>query len=213
MKAKEWDITQARDGDIVADTDWEYPFVGIFQNLNDDGTFNVYCYMQRGKNPEFVPNYYLPLGGTYSTDNKTAKGIGPATEEQKKMFFDLMKEWGYKWDAEKKKLEYTEEKKRWVHKHAVFTDWPDDLPCTYCSAGWAMPWTLAKDGQKSTHQFMCRCLPGLFHDSIPSYNRDCKEAQEWFNQNRDKYELRDNEEWYIEPAFYFACPKYIKKED
>ena len=212
-----WNINQAKEGDIVADADSDYPFVGIFKNLNPDGSFNTYCFLGRGTQQEFEPPLVGGLTGELSTDNKNPDGIVIATEAQKKLLFDKIKEAGYVWNAETKEIEKSEERKRWNPLHMVFHNNDETIPCRTCSAGWRMPWTTKRlDNGKidSTFQWMCRCRCNIYHDSVPSYNRDCTKVQKWIEEHKNSLELVHNEyDWYQEPWYYFTDPHYMIKED
>ena len=135
MKKKDWNITMAKDGDFVADEEWEYPFVGIFKNMNDDGTFNVYCYLCRGIPQRFDPPLVSMFNGRCSCDGKNPNGMVIATEEQKKLLFDKMTEAGYWWDAENKEVRKSKEREKWHPKHMVFREWETSIPCRNCTAG------------------------------------------------------------------------------
>lgn len=209
MADKEWNITQAKDGDFVADDRLEFPFIGIFKSMNDDGTFNVYCYLHRGKDQEFAPPLVNMLNGKCNCDGKNPDGMVLATEEQKKLLFYKMHEAGYWWDAENKEVKKSKDREKWHPKHMVFSKWDPTIPCRTCSLGWAMGWTCVP----STHQWMCRCRHDIFNDSIPSYNRDCERVQKWIAENTTAYQLVDVEDWYSEPWYYFNDPHYIIKEE
>lgn len=52
----------------------------------------------------FSDNRYLYTDNTTVCDKDDVKVIRPATEEEKKLLFDKLKEEGYEWDAEKKEV-------------------------------------------------------------------------------------------------------------
>ena len=94
-----WSINDAKDGDVLCGFPYaDCPWVGIFHELNDDCTFNSYCYLQAGVNGKFCPPSGINVYG-HST-----KSIVPATKEQRDLLFQKMKEAGYVWDADEKKL-------------------------------------------------------------------------------------------------------------
>jgi len=106
-----WTIQDAKAGDVLCGyPEADYPWIGIFCQLNADYTFNSYCYLQAGLHGKFC----LPSGenifGKRNVDNHSLKNIVPATKEQRDLLFSKMKEAGYEWDAENKELKKIEQK-------------------------------------------------------------------------------------------------------
>lgn len=96
---KLWDISDAKDGDVLCGFPYaDCPWVGIFHELNDDCTFNSYCYLQAGVNGKFCPPSGINVYG------HSSNSIVPATKEQRELLFSKMKDAGYEWDAEYKQL-------------------------------------------------------------------------------------------------------------
>jgi len=91
-----WTIKDAKDGDVLAcgDKVTDYPF--IFHNLTKELNPRSYC----GINTlcDFQDNN--ENGGYWGQSNE----VRPATKEQRDFLFQKMKEAGYEWDADKKKL-------------------------------------------------------------------------------------------------------------
>lgn len=191
------------DGDIIADAnDNETCWVGIFKDVNEDGTFNTYCFMSRGTEKHFEPPHIYP-SGELSTDNRgTYVEMQIANDIQRKRFFDVMQKWGYQWDVDKKELSKTKERLAFRPKHLICSG-PMNAPCRSCSAGWAMPWTIDEKG--STYQWMCQCRSKLGQESIPSYNRECKQMQNWVANNPDSYDS-----WGAKVEYAFAQGKGMK---
>ena len=99
-------IKDAKDGDVLyCESGWTC----IFKTLINDETFSSYCFMDKTK-------WFCETGSECHTLKeefiKAYNGkIHPATKEQRDTLFAKMKEAGYEWDAEKKKLEKIEDKK------------------------------------------------------------------------------------------------------
>ena len=99
-----WDITKdAKDGDVLA---CESGWTCIFKTLVNNETFSSYCFMDKTK-------WFCETGSECHTLKeefiKAYNGkIYPATKEQRDLLFQKMKEAGYEWDAEKKKLKEIE---------------------------------------------------------------------------------------------------------
>ena len=102
-----WTIKDAKDGDVLYECNEKKPF--IFKELKTKhiGDIASYCDIFNGV---FNPN----------EDNWTTLDIVPATKEQCDLLFSKMKEAGYDWDSEKKKL------KKIVQKPKIY-DSMDDL--------------------------------------------------------------------------------------
>lgn len=86
-----WTIQDAKDGDVLASKGGDD--ILIFRNIEDNLSFLSY-YNIAGKN-----EYYW-----------AKSSFIPATKEQRDILFQKMKEAGYEWDAEKKKLKKIEQK-------------------------------------------------------------------------------------------------------
>ena len=110
-----WTIQDAKDGDVLMAN---APF--IF-NGNLDGGIGcpgAYCAINT------LGNFQIPNKPTHWTGHTTT----PATEEQRDLLFQKMKEAGYEWDADKKELKKIEQKP---------AEWSDTdqirLDCAICS--------------------------------------------------------------------------------
>ena len=94
-----WDITKdAKPGDVLADGN--LPF--IFKKIDTNKYSYAYCGIS------------VDDGFKIESDGKSGEwtwmqDIKPATKEQRDLLFQKMKEAGYEWDAEKKKLKEIEE--------------------------------------------------------------------------------------------------------
>lgn len=97
-----WSIADAKDGDVLCDCHEAYdnPLIFILKKFEhvDFGLvrpsdYSSYCYLTAGDIQRFKE-------GTYNHEHN----IKPATKEQRDLLFQKMKEAGYEWDAEKKKL-------------------------------------------------------------------------------------------------------------
>ena len=83
-----WTIQDAKDGDVlVVDSK---PF--IYNGSKNEVTVGAYCGFNSEHKFSFAYNYVIN------------QNITPATKEQRDFLFQKMKEAGYEWDAEKKKL-------------------------------------------------------------------------------------------------------------
>ena len=89
-----WTIQDAKDGDVLASTDW----VCIFKRMKPHhyNLFDSYCELLSCK--DFGLGFDFNIQGFY-----------PATKEQRNLLFQKMKEAGYEWDAEKKELKKIEQ--------------------------------------------------------------------------------------------------------
>lgn len=83
---KLWDISDAKDGDVLVDV---YGNIGIFQK-NDDFDWSSYCSL--GSNGGFR---------CFAIEHEL-DGSHPATKEQRDTLFKAMTEAGYEWDDDKK---------------------------------------------------------------------------------------------------------------
>ncbi len=98
-----WTIQDAKDGDVLA---CENGWTCIFKTLANDETFSSYCFMDKTK-------WFCETGSECHTLKeefvKAYNGkIYPATKEQRDLLFAKMKEAGYVWDFENKKLKKEE---------------------------------------------------------------------------------------------------------
>lgn len=98
---KKWSIEDASDGDVlVCENGWTC----IFKTLVNDETFSSYCFMD-------ATTWFCETGSDgHTLQEEFVKAYGgklyPATKEQRKLFFQKMKEAGYTWNAKKKELKY-----------------------------------------------------------------------------------------------------------
>ena len=84
---------EPKDGDVVyAGDHYDYEFI-----YKDDLTAEAYYYVSLSLKSDKIE---LPDGGHISYVSQ----LRPATEEEKKLLFDKLKEEGYEWDAEKKEV-------------------------------------------------------------------------------------------------------------
>ena len=92
-----WVIQDAKDGDILVTMDDERPFIykGCLDSNHPDSPV-AYC----GINSEG----YFQISGDKFAIWWTDMNVQPATKEQCDLLFQKMKEAGYEWDSEKKKL-------------------------------------------------------------------------------------------------------------
>lgn len=91
-----WTIKDARDGEVLVDDIDGRPF--IFKDLSDSNHPNspvAYC----GINSE------CDFRVSYGKYRWTDKGVKPSTKEQRDRLFRKMKEAGYEWDGQNKRLE------------------------------------------------------------------------------------------------------------
>ena len=86
-----WTIKDVKDGDILAWDDSKC--IALFKNIYDEDSFNSYGFVGH-------------CTGTFESrlSYHDIEGAHPATKEQRDHLFAKMKEAGYEWDAEKKKL-------------------------------------------------------------------------------------------------------------
>ena len=85
---KLWDISDAKDGDVLVDV---YGNIGIFQK-NDDFDWSSYCSL--GSNGGFR---------CFAIEHELDRSH-PATKEQRDLLFQKIKEAGYEWSSEHRKL-------------------------------------------------------------------------------------------------------------
>ena len=97
--AKLWDISDARDGDVLFHSDSASNGIFIFKEIIDKGfAKEVICYCDYDSEDHFC------LGEHHTCCWTDAKILYPATKEQRDLLFQKMKEAGYIFDFEKKEL-------------------------------------------------------------------------------------------------------------
>ena len=110
-----WTIQDAKDGDVLVDV---YGNIGMFEKHDD---FDWSSYYSLGYNRGFQ---------CFKIEHENEKTY-PATKEQRDLLFQKMKEAGYKWDADNKKLKkeevdnlhnylYGEQKPEWSEEDKQF---------------------------------------------------------------------------------------------
>ena len=87
-----WTIEDARDGDVLQLN----KVTVIFKEYSGNGTCRCYCSVYEGEFEIPADDGFDNVYGCYNTY--------PATKEQRDLLFQKMKEAGYEWDAERKKL-------------------------------------------------------------------------------------------------------------
>lgn len=106
-----WTIQDAKDGDVLA----AHECYAIFKEI-DRLNIKCYCaYHYMGFNPTLYKN---------TLQNKTA--FKPATKEQRDLLFNRIKENGYTWDADKKKL------RKIINPKFKVGDWITNDTWTHC---------------------------------------------------------------------------------
>ena len=88
-----WTIQDAKNGDVLAFDD---ETIVIFKDLYNKTSFHSYCHIEEGIftiSKEDMPDWWQ------------GRGFYPATEEQRTLLFQKIKEAGYHWNAETKTLE------------------------------------------------------------------------------------------------------------
>lgn len=90
---KKWTIKDAKAGDVLCWDDSKC--IALFKYIYDKETFKSYGFVGHCSNVyESGPSYH------------DIEGAHPATKKQCDLLFQKMKEAGYKWDAEKRKIKY-----------------------------------------------------------------------------------------------------------
>lgn len=87
-----WATTDAKDGDVLA---FDNDNIVIFKDLYNYTSFHSYCHIEDGIfdfSTDELPDWWED------------EGFKPATKEQRDLLFRKMKETGFEWNAEKKKL-------------------------------------------------------------------------------------------------------------
>lgn len=104
-----WTITDAKDGDVLVyeDENFTIPFIAIYKCLGD-----TVCDYRGLKDVTFISHCFIGLNGNFheGEGGHVIEGIHPGTKEQRDLFFQKMKEAGYEWDADNKKLKKNEQK-------------------------------------------------------------------------------------------------------
>lgn len=99
-----WTIQDAKDSDVLCGyPDADYPWIGIFHNLNTEGGFSSYCYLQAGQRGKFCPPSGENIFGRRNVDSHSPKVV-PATKEQRDTFERAMADAGYTFNFESKEL-------------------------------------------------------------------------------------------------------------
>lgn len=93
-KEKEWTIEDAKDGDVLTFYNKECPF--IYRTKTFFGNPVAYCGVR--SDGTFISS--SPIDHQWCLKSE----VVPATKEQRDLLFAKMKEVGYEWDAENKKL-------------------------------------------------------------------------------------------------------------
>lgn len=93
-----WTIKDAKDGDVLVTKDRPFLFKGFADECSEHPV--AYCGI------DTTNAFYIPTSNSHWTYNICLL----ATKEQRDLLFTKMKEAGYEWDAEKKKLKKIEQK-------------------------------------------------------------------------------------------------------
>ncbi|MBO7079103.1 MAG: hypothetical protein J6W64_04775 [Bacilli bacterium] len=91
-----WTLKDSKDGDVLA---FDNDNIVIFKDLYNYTSFHSYCHIEDGIfdfSTDELPDWWED------------EGFKPATKEQRDLLFQKMKEAGYEWDAENKKLKKEE---------------------------------------------------------------------------------------------------------
>lgn len=127
-----WTIQDAKDGDVLA----EDSCIFILKEMRNDSHAITYCTLFDDGEFHDGETLYFDVGST-----------NPATKEQSELLFQKMKEAGYEWDADKKKLRKVEQKPAWSEDDEIeldniidFLNSPStaELCPTFC--GYAVDW-------------------------------------------------------------------------
>ena len=86
-----WTIQDAKDGDVLSWNDSNC--IVLFKSIHDEDTFNGYGFISHCTGKFESWEFYTGL-----------KGAHPATKEQRELLFQKIKESGYEWEADAKKL-------------------------------------------------------------------------------------------------------------
>jgi len=101
-----WSIADAKDGDVLVASDGSiFLFAGV-----DDCACKYYVALTTDN---YVKINYVKINKEVDSGYwETSKAVHPATKEQRDLLFSKIKEVGYAWDDEKKKLSYIKSIKR-----------------------------------------------------------------------------------------------------
>ena len=105
-----WTISDARDGDILANGYFKprfgdyTPWVGIYKDTLDELSFRSYCFVTEGHRRN---NYRcgFVISSEVPKISHSVIGTRPATNEERKLLFQKMKENGYVWNVRTMTLE------------------------------------------------------------------------------------------------------------
>ena len=100
-----WSIKDAKDGDVLAES--EGNVILMFRRIGNtewDDVIDYHCYYECYREDFFIQEDVEHWGNTENSQLK------PATKEQCDLLFSKMKEAGYEWDADAKKLNKFEKK-------------------------------------------------------------------------------------------------------
>jgi len=97
---RNWDISDAKDGDLIYVSTEVKGIQAIFREYKDKTIF-FHCYLCR----DFAQDGYMPIGNV--------ELVYPLQKTHYERFFEKMKEAGYEWDADKKELKKIEQKPTW----------------------------------------------------------------------------------------------------
>lgn len=115
-----WNINDAKPGDILFHSDSASNGIFIFKEITQDG--EVVCYCDYDSEDGFC------LGEKHTCCWTHSKILYPASIEQRKQLFIMMKEAGYKWDSDKKELRKIEKVKTRRMTRQELSDWLRDCP-------------------------------------------------------------------------------------
>ena len=95
-----WSINDAKDGDVLATEN----FIFIFKNIDDGNGVHYYCQYEISKHED---DNQFDIALPQSLMGRVGNSIShysPATKEQRDLLFSKMKQEGYEWKQEEKKL-------------------------------------------------------------------------------------------------------------
>lgn len=104
-----WTIEDAEDGDVLATEN----FIFIFKNIDDGNGVHYYCQYEIIKHED---DNQFDIALPQSLMGRVGNSIShysPATQEQRNILFQKMKEAGYEWDVEKKEPKKIDQKPAW----------------------------------------------------------------------------------------------------
>ena len=94
--ARLWTIEDAREGDVLWHSNSASNGIFIFNKIRDTGKVVCYC--------DYDSEDHFCLGEYHTCCWSNEKYIKPATEEQRNLLFTKMKEAGYRWDENAKRV-------------------------------------------------------------------------------------------------------------